>query len=322
MDIDKLKQYWKDLIANPAKQNLTLSLCVAGIIVAVIGALLSVEFIFQIGTAILGAGIFAAIIKSAQFTNLFQQHISDVFYAPEKIKNGAPLIYKWRTITDAMLRSALPNSHSKAAYLIEKQFFNSDLEYHFEDYRATYMFAIIEGSNLVNVTVVIEATIVLSPCASTPTLTQAITTGDAASIDVKRFFLDGNDCKSSDYCKQSPTDKNKFEINVPLLNMATRNETTGDRSVRMDRCISWRQNFSDEPDIEGEIIRYIKGAVIKAKPPKGYKLIFRKYGLGKLPDNNYVNDDGEGFQRWTLAGRDDLLLPGQGYILLLIPTGE
>lgn len=319
MDTDKLKHIFDKFIVTPCKHNLTLMLVIAGVVLVIIGAVTDVQFILTTGSATLGAGVFAAIIKSTQFTNLFQQHISEVFYDPAKVKDGVPLIYKWRRITIALLKDVLPKSHSKAADLIENQFFNSELEYHFENYRITYEISVDKNTRMADVVAKIDTLIVLSPKSENPMLIQALTTGKPDSVQVRRLHLGGKKCKFEDYCKPSKTEKDKFEIEVPLSQFARYNPMSGDRVLDMDRCVTWAQDLTVEPDIEGEVIRYIKGAEIKAKINDGYKILFRKFGLGELPVDHYIEDDGEGFQRWKLAESEDLLLPGQGYILIIVP---
>ena len=106
----------------------------------------STEFILSAGSAILGAGVFAVIMKSHQFTEVFQKHIYDVFYKPELINIGVPLVSKWELITNSLLSEVLPQAHNDATSLIKEQFFNAELEYHFGIKKEVAIKAVFENN--------------------------------------------------------------------------------------------------------------------------------------------------------------------------------
>lgn len=272
------------------------------------------EFIYKAGGAVLGAGVFAVVMKSAQFTDLFQRHIFNVFYRPEEVVNRKLLLEKWKLITNSILRGVLPNSHSKAADKIEQQFFDGELEYHFEQYYNSYTISVDRKSNVATIDLFSESKVILSPHISAPVLDQNVET--SGSFVLSNLRLNGDEISSEKYLK---TVKDKHVLRVPLKKYAKTVEN-GDKIVHLEKVARFTQNLSEDPYIKAKISRYIKGARIRVKTPGDFKVFFEKFGLGDLPDNHYVKDDGEGYERWTLVEPNDLLLPGQGYILIIMPT--
>ncbi|NTS78915.1 hypothetical protein HR060_18935 [Catenovulum sp. SM1970] len=331
---DLQKGFFDKLIIEPTKNNLSIVLFWLGLLFVFIGAIFggsidswkyvpsgTGEAILKSGSAILGAGVFAVIMKSAQFTELFQKHIYDVFYSPQEVKDGVPLIEKWKSITNALLKNVLPSTHHQAVERIEKQFFNSELDYHFEEHTVSYEISIDE-SNIATVKSVTNSTLIISPFTKDPTLKQYIET--EGKFTFKALRLNGASFYKPELFTVDPKNPNRHLLEVPLREHANKKANTDERIIRLERVVEWTQDLTNDPYIKGAIKRYIKGAKIRVKVPESHKVHFERFGLGELPDEHYITDDGHGFERWQLVTPDNLLLPGQGYILVLVPqkSGE
>lgn len=320
-------KFFQELIVKPFKRNLAGAMFWFGLLFVFLGAIFAKEIdlfpfvpngtgeaLLKGGSAILGAGVFAVIMKSSQFTELFQNHISAVFYDPSSVKDGVPLIVKWRLITSALLKEVLPTAHNNAVTLIEQQFFNSEREYHFEDHKITYEITVDIDTSIATVKHQTESIIVLSPHAINPQLDQSIET--EGKCDLISLRLNNKDCNKTELFKADTGNPKLYQLTFPLKDYAVSGSKGNDKIVKLDRVQSWTQDLKADPYIYANISRYIKGATVKAKISDGYKLEFLKFGLGELPDNHYVADDGMGFARWQLAEPNCLLLPGQGFIII------
>ena len=317
----------KTLFIDPVKNNLTIMLSLLGIALLFMGAVFgeqiegfvyspkgSADMLLKAGSAILGAGIFAALMKSAQFSEIFQKHIYEVFYCPEKVIIGLPLISKWKILTNSLLKEVLPCTYHQAADRIQAQFFNSELDYHFENYTASYRIRI--ENNIAMVNCIITTTLIISPLSKNPILKQSIQNND--NITLKTLILNDIPClKSYPYTKDINVE-NKYNLNIPLKKHI-RSRENGENIIELERVVEWKQDLSDDPCIVADIRRYIKGAKVKIKIDDDYKVQFKKFGLEHESNNNYVENDGVGYQRWTLVESDNLLLPGQSYIIVMIP---
>lgn len=324
------KKFFYSYIVEPMTNNMAIVLFWLGLFFVFLGAIFGTaidnwditpkgtgEAILKSGSAILGAGVFAVIMKSSQFTNLFQKHIYDVFYDPNNVKDGESISVKWTAITNAMLKGVLPTTYSKASGQIKEQFFNSELEYHFENHCITYDISVDPLTNIATSTHTTRTTIVLSPHAPNPILKQTVEVdGD---FELSSFYLNDKQCDVQNLYVVDADDETVRKISLPLRDYVTNATDRSDQIVKMERVVKMKQNLTTEPFFASAISRYIKGATITARVSEGYLIHFKKFGLGDLPDNHYDADNGLGFERWQLASSDDLLLPGQGFILIVVP---
>ena len=319
--------FFSKLVLEPLRNNLAIVLFWLGLAAVFVGAIFGKqidgfayvpqgtgEAVLKAGSAILGAGVFAVIMKSAQFTELFQRHIYHVFYEPDKL-DGVALIDKWKTITSALLKDVLPSTHQHAVERIEKQFFDSERDYHFEALSITYDIDVSDGIATINS--VTDSTLIISPSSQNPVLEQYIETN--GMFWFKALRLNDTPYQDPSLFKPDPHNPNRRVMEIPLNNFAQTNGN-GDKLIRMERVVQWTQNLTEDPYIKAHIKTYIKGAKIRVKVNGGYKVHFERFGLGDLPDRYYIPDDGMGFQRWQLVKSNDLLLPGQGFIMVLVPS--
>jgi len=327
--LDKAKEIFHGVIINPVKKNLAAVFFWGGIVMVLVGAALggavdklpfiplgTGEALLKVGSAILGAGVFAIIMKSSQFVKIFQDHIFDVFYRPETAISGIALKDKWRDITNSMLKEVLPKTHLEASDKIEQQFFDAELMYHFEEYYNSYTITIDKAKNIATIELFSKSTIILSPNSPNPILKQSIETG--GEIELKALRINDADVLSDNPFKKDKEDDNKH-IHIIPLNKYTEKKEDGVMVARLEKVTKWSQNLSVDPYVKANISRYIKGATIRVKLSNGFKVFFERFGLGNLPKNHYLRDDGEGYERWVLVEPNDLLLPGQGYILMVVP---
>lgn len=273
--------------------------------------------ILNASTAILGAGVFAAIMKSAQFTEVFQRHIFDVYYAPGERFTLDQLKIKWNGLTEAMLSSTIPRSHRDATETIRKQFFSSELEYHFEDFKVKYTLHLGQDFQTLTVTNRITTKVVLSPNHPDPLLKQTLTA--PGTVSLKSVLIDGIPINLSDnkYFRQSSDSPDSWEFLLPLKDRASKKNADGDKYLKLERTYEYTQNISDEPFIVATVNRYVKGLIVRARinTEKG-KIYFKNTGQAGARRPDPVTD-GEGYQCWELADESSLLLPGQGYIIIV-----
>lgn len=325
----KRKNIFYELIINPLKKNLACVFFCGGVFVIIIGSVFgdfidSLSFVplgtgqvlLKGGGAVLGAGVFAIIMESAQFIDIFQKHIFDVFYKPETVIPGLNLKDKWKNITNSLLRDVLPKIHLEASENIGKQFFEKELDYHFEEYYNSYNISINRETNIADIELHSKSTIILSPNTQNSTLEQSISIDTNGEITLKALRMNDTEVSLDQFFKKDDENDNKSTLQIPLTKYAG-NRSDGVKAAKLEKIIHWTQDLSIEPYISVNISRYIKSATIKAKISKGFKVFFYKFGLGKLPEDLHHADDGQGFESWGLVKSDDLLLPGQGYILVM-----
>lgn len=325
----------KENIARPIGRNLTLTLLLVGSMCILLGGILGEwiddlplipggtgESILSIGSGILGAGVFAVIVKSAQFVQIFQSHIHEVLYEPVERFGIADLREKWNRLTNKILESTLPAAHRTASERIERQFLNDELAYHFEGYETKYDIVVREDGRSADVLHRIKTKLVVSPNQQNPVFEQdLVVKGDCV---LKSLVLDGTPFDVEGVLEADVDTPDKRLFRLPLNNVA-RLSGGGDREIEVERTYAIVQDLNVEPYFMATIIRYSKGLSVRAriKGPDGcsHRFYFTETGIGsneKRPDvSPFV--DAEGFSCWVLAKPGEVLLPGQGFVLIALP---
>jgi hypothetical protein len=273
------------------------------------------DFVLKSGSAIIGAGVFSAIMKSAQFTEVFQRHVFDVFYNPETFAVQDDLKAKWEKLTQAILKPILPSSHRDATAGIMAQFFNSDLQYHFENFEVTLDITLQQDGKMLQIGHKTIADVVLAPNHPAPVLRQKINVDGDCSL--KSLFIDTEKIPVENHLvRDPPTSANRvFQLE---LGKYAKPRADGDRVLRLERIYHLLQDVTKEPYILATTERFVKGFTVKARTNSG-KLFFKRTGVGNI-DPVIPQEDAEGYLRWVLVPPDKLLMPGQGYILIFMKS--
>lgn len=266
--------------------------------------------ILGIGSAIVGAGVFSAVTNSADFTKLFENHIFNVVYNPENTYDEKDLLSKWNTLTRAILKKVLPSAYDDASKKIEERFFNSELEYHFEDFSETYEIKIED--DIAEIVLCQKTYIRISPNVEEPKLIQKFrkNIGDE-EIKLESLYLNNQKIEGIDYIVDSDeSDILKLEIDL--------NSYRSER-IKMVKNVSFKQNLKEDPYIKSDISRFAKGFIVDINAPISHEIIFKPFGLdiGKKPIESTNTGIGN-TRKWVIATSQELLIPGQGYIFLII----
>jgi hypothetical protein len=310
-----IKIWINTVLVSPIKNNPAISLLGFGLLIYLFGIAKSPylsddigKHLAPLGQSIVSAGVFSAILKSSQFSALFQEHILATFYDPAKILDNKLILDKWLTLTNSILRKILPISYSKVAEAIMARFFDHGLEYHFTDFEIIYNIAIDTNGDAC-LTNTLRADLVISPHCEKPIFTQEIESDSpttlvsliigGAAIDLTKFA-------------GSHSNQKGLSLKFNLLDYIR----DDNRSVQIVRSFLTNQHIPSEPFISATISRLIKGAVIRTRITDGYRIRFISNGI-ELKDDQPILD-GEGYWRWVLAKPGDLLLPGQGYTLVVV----
>ncbi|MEP7703516.1 hypothetical protein [Paraglaciecola sp. 25GB23A] len=291
----------------------------AGIFCIIVGLLLRLitnvyleflgEVMFSSGSAILGAGVFAAIMKSWQFTNLFQKHILTVFTDPAELNEIADVSGRWSLLTKSRLKSVLPDFHVQATKKIQEQFFDEELQYHFTDYSHDYDIKVLDD-NQISITNKFQAEIIKNLNCPKIEFKQSIRPLNKENkVELISVMINGKKFEITDeHFYMDVEDEGLYWLKIDVSNI-------NGSKFNIVRVIRYSQNLADEPFVHGIISRYIQGGSVRARITEGYNLFFQQFGLGADTDDSIEHYDG--YLSWTLAERGDLLLPGQGYMLVI-----
>lgn len=265
-------------------------------------------YLTDLGRTIVIAGVFSVILKSVQFSAVFRDIIMAAIYNPAHIHDETLLLKNWRLITNAIFSNWLPDKYPSPTSLLSSRYIDSKADYHFSDLQIQYKIEIrADGSGCVSNT--LKADILLAPKRKKPLFIQTIE-GDGPT---ELLWLRINDKPFTTFDFQPVQDNPRSKRLI--LDLAEHiNPHTG--SARLERAFSSEQNVHSEPFINATLTRFINGAVIKTKISKGYHIRFINNSNEMANDDPVVDTDG--YLRWVLAVPGKLLLPGQGYTLVII----
>lgn len=325
---EKILNLIEEIFVKPASKNVPLSLCIAGVVCVLVGAIFGSKIdalafipdgsgrtISNVGSAILGAGVFAAIMKSVLFIDVFQKHIFDVLYTPNLVMNLEKLKEKWVMITEAILENTLPRSHRDAANSVLNQFFDKELQYHFENLENTYDIDVHPDNVTATVKYTTVTDLLISPNHENPIVTQKMKVKGQGKCDLLFLSIDNTPIDANEFLDTDPNDPDTTVFTLPLKEFLGNKNTNGDRVIKLERTYQYSQNLSEEPYIVATFSRYVRTCVVKAKINKR-RVIFEKSGIDNFLDIKGITDV-QGYNRWSVAEKNQLLLPGQGYVLII-----
>lgn len=89
------------------------------------------------GTAVLASGIFTAVLKSFQFTGIFQEELAKVLYGSEYLagQDRKFIEQMWKSVSKALYTKKFPSLDNKIEEVIMKTYLPSDHKFYFKDFR-------------------------------------------------------------------------------------------------------------------------------------------------------------------------------------------
>lgn len=267
------------------------------------------------GSAVLGAGVFGAILKTSQYTKVFQKNIMDVMYSPSRIKEEDILKDKWRFLTDEMLKYVLPKTHEDATNTIEEKYLCDELDYHFESYKLDYDIKIDDKTLMATVTTTINAKIVIAANRENPIFEQKLQNDGENKL--LKLMLNGDDILDKQSMKPIPEEENTYLLTFPFKDYGILTLKEDDRKIDFERVIQHTQNLRNDPCLLTLVRRYSRGFEIRAKVSDGYKLFFDNFGIADVPKERYWPND-VGYEKWQIAKPSELVLPGDGCNIVIM----
>lgn len=93
-----------------------------------------------VGVAVLSSGIFAAILKSIQFSGIFQEELAKVIYSRNYLEKQDRKFLEdiWKLTSKVLYTQKFPKINEKIEAIVLKHYFPSDHKYYFENFRIFY----------------------------------------------------------------------------------------------------------------------------------------------------------------------------------------
>ena len=313
--IKKAEATWK-LIKDNASKYLMHYLIGVGLVCYVIGRLLihyqfseSISELFlSLGKIIIGTGFFTGLTKSSYYANFFQERIFNVLYNPGQHFSDFEIKSKWLSLTNYLLAKKVKKHHSTAAQIIYDRFLDPEHGYYYRNMVINYDITLEKDSNTLIIVQSMCMELVFNEDESEAVLQQKIVTD--GRMDLVQLIID--DQKIEHDSNYIPSPEN------PNINIFEKTVINKDGSpIKIERSYRIKQSIVDEPYIISNYSKFIKGISVRYKAVN-CKVTFRQTGIISNPGTppNVIEENG-GYTRVVLAAKEDLTLPGQGFILIL-----
>lgn len=170
------------------------------------------EILEKLGLSIFSSGVFAAVLKSIQFTGIFKDEIEKVMLRTDFIKNRNDLPELWRKVTDAVYKNKFPEISQDLDSTILRTYLPTSQKYYYRDFRVTINLEEITDSYVVKYTQTTRRYVILADDVTEATIVSKLTLdhiNDPALIenDIIYFKVDGVEI-------QPTTNDGSFENNT------------------------------------------------------------------------------------------------------------
>lgn len=266
------------------------------------------ELFLSVGKIILGTGFFTGLTKSNYYAKFFQDKIFNILYNPGNHFSDFEIKSKWLLLTNYMLAKKVKKHHSTASQVIFDRFLNPEHGYYYRNMTIDYDISLGADGKTLEIDQVMCMEIVFNDDDTEALLEQKISTD--GNMELVQLIVDD---KKEDHKKHyTPCSED------PKTMMFKKVIVNKDGSpVKVERTYRLKQNIHDEPYIISNYSKFIKGISVRYKA-SNCKVTFRQTGIINTSSNDVnVFDEENGYTRVVLASKDDLTLPGQGFILIL-----
>lgn len=273
------------------------------------------EIFVKTGSAVLGAGVFAAILKSQLFTEVFQKNIHEVFFNPEDAVGIEENKRKWLTLTDSIFRKCLTGAHGQAAKKISDTYFSAELDYHFEEMRVRYTLSLDKTGRYLSIRTTTISKVVISPDTE-PTIWQRITVASTAPR-MTSLIIDQVPYAHGKYFKKDPNNPTEMRLDIPYKDYSKSPGFSDKRSIELQRTVEYVQDLKEDPYITAGLTRFVVGLEVAIKCEN---CVFHFTNTGsRIMEEPTSYSDGDDYTTHVLAKKGDLLLPGMGFIIIITP---
>jgi len=120
------------------------------------------DILEKIGLAVLSSGVFAAVLKSLQFTGIFKKEIEKIVLGTKFIENRNDLPKLWRKVSRSVYNKKFPKISKELENIILKNYFPTDHAYYYSDFRYTLDIEELTDDNVIKFTQNFSFEVILS----------------------------------------------------------------------------------------------------------------------------------------------------------------
>ncbi len=181
------------------------------------------------GIAILSSGVFTAVLKSLQFSQLFKEEIEKVILSTDFIKKRSDLEKLWKVISHELYKQKFPEISEELDKLVLENYFPIESDYYYKDFTVTINIEELTEDYILKYTQTCKHYVVLSESDPNLTISREIIMDDEGSaetfkneivyyklngedIEIDEENIDGDEKKVIYKCNVGAEKENLFEM--------------------------------------------------------------------------------------------------------------
>tara|TARA_R110002072_G_scaffold300962_1_gene479312 strand:+ start:2171 stop:3130 length:960 start_codon:yes stop_codon:yes gene_type:complete len=259
----------------------------------------------KIGFVGLTSGVFASVLKSIQFTGLFQEELTKIISGNEFLNNRKDLPDLWKKISKSIYAEKFPEISDLLQDRILETYFPMDTHHYNEDLIVSIVIHEIDKDFIINYTQTIEYNAILDSEKNQSNIVYTDTITDDKGVEEKNellsFKIDGTEV-DLDKCREVKREDGKIKYihKVPI---------TGKKKFKI--FLKVKNTYS----LKGENVKLLrfntitKNVDLTVSHNKDIDVSF--FNVGLVNDFEPIHTDIE--NTLSRRHRDDLILPRQGF---------
>ncbi len=271
------------------------------------------------GGAVLGNGLFGALVQTEQFRTVFQKAVAEVFYTPHATMLRAEMLPRLTALARALVRSTL-SDEGRAQVVADEvatKMFGDGSAYSYQNMQMRHDIADVPGkSGYVRITSTFRASILLSTDGEPAEFRHRSIVGEGCST-LKELLIDGECISFPGSSAVQQLSKGEVRISVPLRGFTLPSGKPISNRPTIQRTLEVEHRLCDEPYCAISITRFTMGLEVVANVASGSDLAVHLKRTAKFDSSPTPKPDVRGDFRWVLCGPGGILLPGDGYVLII-----
>jgi hypothetical protein len=305
MEVDNYKKFQKWMFANMVWILIVIALLLMLVIyLDLIKNQKLVNIFEKASLAILSSGIFAAVLKSIQFTGLFKEEIEKVILGTDFIKNRRDLPQLWKTISQTIYKRKFPKISENLENRILDTYFPTNHDYYYEDYIVTINIEEITDDFEIVYTQTCKYRVVLDENVDEIELsleTSISQEEDSSEIINKLQYFKVNN-KDAD-CKEDKSTKDNPKMTKYIIPIK------GNGPFEIQSKYNRQYSLKNENYKLFRLKRFTKNMEVVIKYPKNVCVSFFNIGLVNKFQRQHVEIN----DQISRSHKNDVILPHQGF---------
>lgn len=257
------------------------------------------DFLKELGKAILIGGVFAVLLKSIQFMGVFKEALISIVYEAKFLENRKDLPTIWEKVSIVLFKNKFPKISEKVLNDVKETYFPTQEVIYYENAEHELKFNLIDDSNVLKIILITNLDVVCENKV-TKTYYEHGFSKDCKSYKLIKFKIDGNDVN-----KPEVFDKN---INGQIYQI-TKAKLTGKDKYRITLHVERTINLDEDNLYKFSATKIFNK--LKVQIHFDSNLSFDFQGLGTLKDFTN-NKNHEHFREFVYDG---LIYKKQGYLI-------